>query len=164
MKLPSYRGSQGTSVNMTPMIDVTFLLIIFFLVSSHIAKQDQRLPLDLPLSNTGLATQVLVDRPTTTVHVLPDGTYHLGSNPLPLATIIDAIGQRNANTPGGLRVRIRTDKSVAYEYVSPLLKACAELEIRDVVFSVYEDLRRSSVHQSKRTLISLQHLRINHAN
>ncbi|MCY2974237.1 MAG: biopolymer transporter ExbD [Planctomycetota bacterium] len=164
MKLPAYRGSQGTSINMTPMIDVTFLLIIFFLVSSHIAKQDHRLPLDLPVSDTALGSQVIADRPTTTVHVLPDGSYHLGSNPLPLATIIDAIGQRNANTPGGLRVRIRTDKSVAYEQVSPLLKACANLDIRDVVFSVYEDLRRSSSRNRSSSSVASRTVEPNHAN
>jgi len=129
---------------MTPMIDVTFLLIIFFLVSSHLAKQDHRLPLDLPVSATGLESQVVLDRPTTTVHVLPDGRYHLGSNLVPLSTILEAIGQRNANTPGGLRIRIRTDKTVAYQFVNPLLKACADLEIRDVVFSVYESLANAN--------------------
>jgi biopolymer transport protein ExbD len=164
MKLPAYRGSQGTSINMTPMIDVTFLLIVFFLVSSHIAKQDHRLPLDLPVSDTALGSQVIADRPTTTVHVLPDGSYHLGSNPLPLATIIDAIDQRNANTPGGLRVRIRTDKSVAYEQVSPLLKACANLDIRDVVFSVYQDLRSSSARNRSNSSVASRTVEPNHAN
>lgn len=35
VRIPNYRGSQGVTINMTPMIDVTFLLIIFFLVSSQ---------------------------------------------------------------------------------------------------------------------------------
>ncbi len=38
---------------MTPMIDVTFLLIIFFLVSSHLAKQENFLKLDLPTAAAG---------------------------------------------------------------------------------------------------------------
>ena len=48
MRVPSNlaRGSLGFS--MTPMIDVVFLLIIFFLVSSHLAQQEVQLDLDLP--------------------------------------------------------------------------------------------------------------------
>jgi len=148
MKLPPYRGSKGTSINMTPMIDVTFLLIIFFLVSSHIAKQDHRLPLDLPNSSTGLESQVALERPTSTVHVLPDGSYHLGSNPVPMATITESLSHRHANTPGGLRLRIRSDKAVEYRHVSLLLKASVDLGIRDVVFAVYESRNLSAVSRA----------------
>jgi len=45
------RGSLG--FNMTPMIDVVFLLIIFFLVSSHLAQQETQLELDLPEATSG---------------------------------------------------------------------------------------------------------------
>ena len=38
---------------MTPMIDVTFLLIIFFLVSSHLAQQELQVDLELPAAASG---------------------------------------------------------------------------------------------------------------
>ena len=38
MRLPTDSTSRELSTNMTPMIDVVFLLIIFFLVSSHLAR------------------------------------------------------------------------------------------------------------------------------
>ena len=48
MRLPHNGQSRELSNNMTPMIDVVFLLIIFFLVSSHLARQESRVPLELP--------------------------------------------------------------------------------------------------------------------
>ena len=45
------RGS--VSFNMTPMIDVVFLLIIFFLVSSNLAQQEVHLEIDLPDAASG---------------------------------------------------------------------------------------------------------------
>ena len=42
---------------MTPMIDVVFLLIIFFLVSSHLAKQESQMDIDLPNAESGLESE-----------------------------------------------------------------------------------------------------------
>lgn len=60
---------------MTPMIDVVFLLIVFFLVSSHLAKQESRLPLPLPDAESGLPS---AERQTArvTVNVLSDGRIY----------------------------------------------------------------------------------------
>ena len=40
-------------IDMTPMIDVVFQLLIFFLVASHLARQEVQLQLDLPDAGTG---------------------------------------------------------------------------------------------------------------
>ena len=52
MRLSKRRRSHVAGMNMTPMIDIVFLLIIFFLVSSHLARQENRLPLNLPVAST----------------------------------------------------------------------------------------------------------------
>lgn len=72
----STRGTIG--FNMTPMIDVVFLLIIFFLVSSHLAQQEVQLAIDLPDASSG-------DRPEEenvrriVVNVLPDRQIAVGT-------------------------------------------------------------------------------------
>ena len=53
MHIPSYARSKEVGFNMTPMIDVVFLLIIFFLVSSHLAKQESQMEIDLPNTESG---------------------------------------------------------------------------------------------------------------
>ena len=50
MRLPQRRPLTA-QINMTPMIDVTFQLIIFFLLSSRLAQQEA-LELDLPTAAT----------------------------------------------------------------------------------------------------------------
>jgi biopolymer transport protein ExbD len=40
--------SAVSAINLTPLIDVVFQLLIFFLVASNIADQEQKLKLDLP--------------------------------------------------------------------------------------------------------------------
>ena len=137
MRIPNYRGSQGVKINMTPMIDVTFLLIIFFLVSSHLAKQENFLKLDLPSAFAG--TTDFSDRPTLTVQVLANGEYQIGGQTMVLEQIRRAILSRSNTETQPLRVRIRTDRLADYEHVGALLKICAVTGTTDVVFAVYEE-------------------------
>lgn len=137
MRLPTYRGSNRVSINMTPMIDVTFLLIIFFLVSSHLAQQENFLPLDLPTAESSIAD--FSDRPTLTIQIPKDGTYQLNGASLPLDQVRSAILNR-VQVEGGdpIRIRIRTDQSVPYASIAKLLKVCALTGNSDIVFAVYE--------------------------
>ncbi|MFN6130013.1 MAG: ExbD/TolR family protein [Planctomycetota bacterium] len=137
MRIPSYRGTSRVAINLTPMIDVTFLLIIFFLVSSHLAKQENFLPLDLPSATSGIGD--FSSRPTLTIQVPREGTYQIGGVNMDLNQLRSAILAR-AETEGDkpIRIRIRTDQTVPYAAISKLLKTIALTGNSDVVFSVLE--------------------------
>ena len=64
------------------MIDVVFLLIIFFLVSSHLAKQEAQMPLPLPTAESG---QEIIDEqlPSVVVNVEADGSLILAGRRIP---------------------------------------------------------------------------------
>ncbi len=78
MRVPNVRDQGGISINMTPMIDIVFLLIIFFLVSSHLAKQENRMKLDLPSSTTAIEEDQ--NQPTSTINVDSQGQWLLGGH------------------------------------------------------------------------------------
>ena len=73
MKFPSFSKGGEVGFNMTPMIDVVFQLIIFFLVSSHLAKQEVQYKLPLPEAKSGIQEKPS-EKPRLTVNVLADGT------------------------------------------------------------------------------------------
>ncbi len=125
---------------MTPMIDVTFLLIIFFLVSSHLAKQENFLKLDLPTAAAGVND--FSDAPTITVQVLSTGTYQVASQEIPLEQVRRAILTRMRTEGGPLRIRIRTDRTTEYRHIAALLRICLLTGNTDVVFAVYEDSQK----------------------
>ena len=66
MRLPHYPRQRAIQLNMTPLIDVVFLLIIFFLVSSHLARQETQVELDLPTASSG-EEEVYSNRPRVTL-------------------------------------------------------------------------------------------------
>ena len=65
-------GPTRIAANLTPMIDVVFLLIIFFLVASTMAKQDSREDYPLPTAASGQQRSD-EDRPALIVNVRADG-------------------------------------------------------------------------------------------
>lgn len=140
MRVPNYPGSRGVSINLTPMIDVTFLLIIFFLVSSHLAKQENFLPLELPVAGSGISD--FSDRTTLTIQIPSDGSYLVNNASVPLDQMQNLILIKMAeNGKNPIRIRIRTDKSAAYASIAKLLKLCAVTGNSDIVFAVYEEDR-----------------------
>jgi biopolymer transport protein ExbD len=127
---------------MTPMIDVVFLLIIFFLVSSHLAKQEAQMPLPLPTAVSG--DQSAEQTPTrVTINVRADGTLVLSGRRVVKEQLQQRLSERLDEAGPQLQVRIRADRRVPYQYVEPIMLACARAGIWDVSFAVYrpEDVR-----------------------
>ena len=142
MRAPKMQARGDVAINMTPMIDVVFLLIIFFLVSSHLAKQEVNVKLDLPTAATSVEEQQ--DKPQATINVLADGTWQIGGQWTTRERLQNTLMQRWNQEGGNLRVRIRTDRTVPYQQVNAILKICAEVGIGDIVFSVFEERRKAS--------------------
>jgi biopolymer transport protein ExbD len=136
MRIPQRARSRAVNFNMTPMIDVVFQLIIFFLVSSHLAKQEVQLELPLPAADSGQQREES-ERPRLVVNVLEDGQWLVSGRRIAedqwqqrLQEAIDEYGTQ-------LEVTIRADRQVPYRYVMPLKRTCYRLGIRDVTYSVY---------------------------
>jgi biopolymer transport protein ExbD len=120
---------------MTPMIDVVFLLIIFFLVSTHLRKQEER-EVDLSTATQGEKLSEMRDREIV-INVVKEGEVFLGSRrvtveqlPRRLQSDTTAVGAERA-------VRIRCARQVPYRVVGPILLACAKAKIGNVKISVF---------------------------
>jgi biopolymer transport protein ExbD len=125
---------------MTPMIDVTFQLIIFFLLSSHLAQQETQLELDLP--SAASSRQATGDqRPRLSVNVRSDGSVMLGSTPTRPAEIARRLRIERDRLGGDLEVRIRADRTAPYSAVEPVLLACADARIWNVTFAVFKKVQ-----------------------
>jgi biopolymer transport protein ExbD len=139
MRTPSNLARGSVGFNMTPMIDVVFLLIIFFLVSSHLARQEVQTELDLPTARSGQRpSEDQVRR--VVVNVLPEagpeGRFMVSGKRMPSREVARMIGFESGRSEGRLEVRIRTDRSVPYQAVEPVMVACAKAGVWKVTFAV----------------------------
>ncbi len=138
MRLSTHFGRGSVGFNMTPMIDVVFLLIIFFLVSSHLAQSEVQLDLDLPEAASG-------DRPNEepirriVVNVVSASEIRVGTEIVDSQRLADMIryeGRRARQAEKPIEVRIRADRRVPYGAVEPIMVACARGGIWNVTFAV----------------------------
>ena len=141
MRIPNYGQRGDVSINMTPMIDVVFLLIIFFLVSSHLAKQEANVKLDLPAAKTGIENAV--DRPQLTLNIAEQGKWMVAGQWITKDRFRDLLRQRWQDENGVLRVKIRIARSQPYARLADALKLLNEEKIGDIVFGVYESTGES---------------------
>ena len=126
---------------MTPMIDVVFLLIIFFLVSSHLARQESRIPLQLPLADSGIDQAASPPTDVLTINIMPDGAWQVSGANLDRSRLDRALVQHREAHGDDATVRIRTDREVPYGTVSPILQSIAASGLWDASFAVYQEAR-----------------------
>lgn len=126
---------------MTPMIDVVFLLIIFFLVSSHLSRQESQLELELPVA---ASSQEDMDQetPRLTVNVKPDGTLWLAGRPVDRQQLQQRFAEARDSKGENIEVRIRGSRSVPYSTVEPIMLACTSARIWNVTYAVYQEEQR----------------------
>ncbi len=135
MRIPTRTVSADVGFNMTPMIDVVFQLIIFFLLSSHLARQEKQLSLPLPAARSGLV-EAADARPRLTVNVLADGTLLVANRPIQPEDLVRLLRERRAAHGEELEVRIRADRNVLYRRVEPVMVACVQAGIWNVAYAV----------------------------
>ena len=133
---PLFRRA-SVAFNMTPMIDVVFLLIIFFLVSSHLAQRENRIPVELPQAVSGQDDMVQPNR-RVTLTIEKDGATWLGGHPIGPSELRSRLHDQRLQLGDDLEVRIRCDRSVPYRQVEPVLNAAADASIWNVTFAVLQ--------------------------
>ena len=141
MRSPVKRPRASLAFNMTPMIDIVFQLVIFFLVASNMSRQEIQEALDLPAANSRQPSAEEVER--IIVNVLPTGEIQMGGQSLTIDQFGEQIAKARDRLGTDLEVRIRGDRTVPYRLVEPLMIASAKSGLWNVAFSVIapEDVR-----------------------
>lgn len=127
-------------MDMSSMIDLVFLLLIFFMVSSHliIVEIDKRV-------NPPTATNAQVAKNASgrvVVNVLSDGSiWAQGKEELPtVEAITDYVDQarlKNENAGIPTRLNLRADEDVDTRVIKKVVQAAGEAGVSDVIFGSY---------------------------
>ena len=138
MQVPRYQASGKLGFNMTPMIDVVFLLIIFFLVSSHLSRQENQIELRLPIAASA-DEDPNQQSPRLTINVTAAGKYTLAGRPIEPQRLPQQFAEVVAQEGEDLEVRIRGSRLAPYSSVEPIMLACTKAGIWNVTYAVYRE-------------------------
>jgi biopolymer transport protein ExbD len=124
--------------NMTPMIDIIFQLIIFFLAVNQFQKAETDTNVALPkASKSHVETENQANPSRVVLNVRPNRELSVAGWKLAESELKPFLMQRRKEIePSTLEVWIRADKSVPFGRVEPLLLSCAEAGIWNVGFKV----------------------------
>ncbi len=135
MKLPA-RPRSRLMFNITPLIDIVFNIMIFFLVTAHFVQSQEMDEVDLPPA-TEVADEATVPK-RVIVTVLADSTLRVSGRSVDISGIESIIASA-AQDPEQLEVQIRADAVVPYAAVEPILFTCARYGVQQVGFKVVEN-------------------------
>jgi len=124
------------SVNLTPMIDIVFLLIIFFMVGtkfSELSEAERNIALNVPeVKNAKALTAAPAKR---VINVFEDGKVTLDDVPVSLNQLSSQLTEARSQYKA-LGVVVRGDAAAFYQHVADVLAACNDAEISDLGISV----------------------------
>ncbi|HRA90458.1 MAG TPA: biopolymer transporter ExbD [Planctomycetaceae bacterium] len=124
--------------NITPMIDVVFLLIIFFLVASYFIRSEQSREVALPVASKGQLDDVSSPH-RLTITIEPEGHLSVGGIRMSETQILKRIEELNSVDSADAKkpeVRIRSDRNAKFGSVRTLIEHCAASDIRSIRFAV----------------------------
>ena len=134
MRLRKVQRESGWEINIAPMIDVVFLLIIFFMTVSQITRFEV-VPLELPEARTTQQPQAgrLVINIRDDGRISVDGRSHTVES---LQSML-SVGAKTRR-PGDVSVVIRGDRSVPWSTAGRVFLACTANRIDRVHIAVVE--------------------------
>ncbi len=135
MPLKTQQDDQ-TQINLTPMIDIVFLLIIFFMVGSRFSDLNQAerdISLKVPQVQNAQALTSAPDK--RIINVYTDGKITLDRQSVSLAELEAQLATAREQYQK-LGVVVRGDRTSQFERVAQVIATCERVKIRDLNIAV----------------------------
>jgi biopolymer transport protein ExbD len=119
-----------TGINVTPLVDVTLVLLIIFMVTAKIIVS-QSIPLDLPKAATGAEIQVIFS-----IVLAANGGVQVDSKSVTNDEAIFALAQAAHAKNNELRAVIKADSAVPHGRVIHVLDLLKQAGVAKIAFGV----------------------------
>src|SRR6476646_1095834 len=110
-------------INVTPMLDLAYVLLIIFIILTTATVQG--IKVNLPKAS---AQPSLAENKTKAISITADGTIYLDTFPVTMPELENLLRQYKAATPD-LPVIIKADSTIQYQRVVDVLDLVGRLEI-----------------------------------
>jgi biopolymer transport protein ExbD len=119
---------------MAPMIDMVFLLLVFFMCASRLSQMQNK-ELEIPTATKAVVPKERPDR--FVVNVTKTGEAYAGDRAVgDMQSLKDLVTQFKAEFPDA-RVYLRADRETPHKYVRTVMSAMAESGIDDFIFGAF---------------------------
>jgi len=131
LKLPR---KDDVEIDMAPMIDMVFLLLIFFMVASVVVTE--KIDISLPESQAAKVPEDIKGRVVLSVDA--NDQIYFGMVPVTIDELKEIIAAELDLDPN-LRLMIRADERVEYKTSKDIMIACGEVGATDLIYATFEE-------------------------
>ena len=123
-----------SELNMTPMIDVVFLLITFFMVVSEITRQDDIEDIKLPLVMAAIPDDN-PDPDRLVINVLKNGDTVIGGRTVDDQELFgyilaEARSTRDSSGVSKRLILIKADENTPFQYIRRIMMMCTDQKVK----------------------------------
>lgn len=148
MKIKRTNEVPEARVELVPLIDCVFLLLIFFMCAATMTKVDAPTDVRLPIASNGAEQKDPSRRGT--VNVMPVGARtpagEIATEERPFLVfgqllsdeLLQNVMAEHLKSEPNMRLYLRADRNVKFAVVKRAMTACAAAGVMDVIFATYE--------------------------
>ena len=130
MRIRQTQNDDEPAVNLMPLLDMVFLLLIFFLVATTFAQEERDAKVQLPVTQT---EQPLSAPPQQLIiNIRENGEILMGTETIKDYGDLRTMLVRVVENDPGREVLIRCDDRAKHEYFAAALRVCREAGIQEI--------------------------------
>ncbi len=128
MLIQAEEANNSISIELTPMIDMVFLLLIFFLVATTFRQEEREMQIALPFAASAAPISTILQ--DMIINIDNEGKIVLGGRTLnadELRTVVTSAVEKNPEQ----KITVRGDRGTAYANIVTVLDICKEAGIQE---------------------------------
>ena len=133
MRFNHIKEEEDYSLQLTSLIDVVFLLLIFFMVSTTFVDFTRRLDIQLPESKK---SNEILEKKTILIEIGLEKKIYMNGRLVEIESVESAIRAKVKEKIKSTTVTIKADKRIDYGFVVKVLGKVFNLGIRDIAVAV----------------------------
>jgi biopolymer transport protein ExbD len=129
MRIRDQHSDEEEPINLMPLIDMVFLLLIFFLVATTIAQDEREVSIQLPA--TADVQPLSAPPKQVIINIDADGTPNITGRAYDDAALLELLEDVARNEPGR-EVLIRADERSLHRYFARAASICRQAGVDEV--------------------------------
>lgn len=117
------------TLTLTPLIDVVFLLLIFFLVASRFSEEERQLDLNLPSVSEAMSVTAPINE--IVINIDAAGQFFIDGSFRQIEEVEMILKRARTNNPHSQAVVIRADKQTDWDHVATAMNLCKKVGIEE---------------------------------
>ena len=146
MPLKTSQDDDMPAINLTPMLDIVFNLIIFFMVGTRFVDAEKKVDVKVPQVKHGGNMTSVPDKRLVNVH--KEGNVSLDGRDVSLDQLVAQLGSDRRQNPE-MAITIRGDAKTDFQHVAAALAACNSAGVKNIGISMSPDGKKTAQRSAK---------------